>query len=117
MDTENEYNHIINCRQLFQQFIVDMYAKIESERLLYIRQNQSKLRTDEYIHLRDAIASDGNVQNLGRLLILPSTFTGSHRHMHEYAQEAMTYVRKHSRPDLFIMFTCNSSWKEIKDEL
>jgi hypothetical protein len=26
-------NHIIRCRQLFHQFIVDMYAKIESERL------------------------------------------------------------------------------------
>ncbi|UYV73240.1 hypothetical protein LAZ67_10002320 [Cordylochernes scorpioides] len=38
-----ESNHILKCRQLFQQFIVDMYAKVESERLNYIRFNQSKL--------------------------------------------------------------------------
>lgn len=114
---ENEYNHILNCRTFFQQYIVDMYAKIETERLLYIRQNQKKLRTEEYIHLRDAITTDENVENVGRLVILPSSFTGSPRHIHEYAQDAMTYVRKHGRPDLFITFTCNSSWLEIKEEL
>jgi hypothetical protein len=36
-------NHILNCRQLFHQYLVDMYAKIESERLLYIRLNLKKL--------------------------------------------------------------------------
>jgi hypothetical protein len=35
-----EDNHLLRCRQLFHQFIVDMYAKIESERLLYIRINK-----------------------------------------------------------------------------
>lgn len=30
----------------------------------------------------------------------------------------MTYtIRKYGRPDLFITFTCNSSWSEIKEEL
>ncbi|KAG8235758.1 hypothetical protein J437_LFUL015379 [Ladona fulva] len=43
--------------------------------------------------LRDAIANDGNMSDIGRLVILPSTFTGSPRHMHEYAQDAMSYVR------------------------
>ncbi|XP_050683986.1 uncharacterized protein LOC126978909 [Leptidea sinapis] len=94
-----------------------MQAKIEAERLLFIRLNQNKLRTDEYIHLRDAVANDGDVENLGRLVILPSTFIGSPRHMLQYAQDVMAYVRKYGRPDLFITFTCNSSWKEIKDEL
>ncbi|KIH61445.1 hypothetical protein ANCDUO_08281 [Ancylostoma duodenale] len=86
-------NHLLKCRQLFHQFIVDMYAKIESERLLYIRLNQRKLRVDDYIHLRDAVANDGNPTDVGRLVILPATFTGSPRHMHEYAQDAMLYVR------------------------
>ncbi|RCN48933.1 hypothetical protein ANCCAN_05042 [Ancylostoma caninum] len=110
-------NHLLKCRQLFHQFIVDMYAKIESERLLYIRLNQRKLRVDDYIHLRDAIANDGNSTDVGRLVILPATYTGSPRHMHEYAQDAMLYVRTCGRPDLFITFTCNPEWTEIKDEL
>ena len=109
--------HILRCRQLFHQFIVDMYAKIESERLLYVRLNQKKLRVDDYVHLRDAIANDDNANNLGQLVILPSTFTGSPRHMHEYTQDAMTYVRNYGRPDLFVTFTCNPKWQEIQAAL
>ncbi|KIH48241.1 hypothetical protein ANCDUO_21693, partial [Ancylostoma duodenale] len=90
-------NHILNCRQLFQQFIVDMYAKIESERLLYIRLNQKKLRVDDYIHLRDAVVNDGSVSDIGRMVILPATFTGSPRHMNEYAQDAMLMDRNKRR--------------------
>lgn len=112
-----QFNHILKCRELFHQFIVDMFAKIESERLLFIRLNQKKLRADEYIHLRDAIANDGNVTNIGQMVILPATYTGSPRHMNEYAQDAMAYVRKYGRPDLFITFTCNPSWIEITDLL
>ena len=37
--------------------------------------------------------------------------------MHEYTQDAMTSVRKYGRPDLFITFTCNSSWAAIKEAL
>ncbi|XP_040210356.1 uncharacterized protein LOC120941146 [Rana temporaria] len=118
MVRENEQNHILNCRQLFHQFIVDMYAKIESERLLFIRLNQSKLRVEEeYIHLRDAVANDANDEDIGTLVILPAMFTGSPRHMHEYTQDAMTYVRTYGRPDLFITFTCNPGWTEIKEML
>ncbi|XP_075425538.1 uncharacterized protein LOC142465468 [Ascaphus truei] len=110
-------NHILHCRQLFHQFIVDMYAKIESERLLYIRLHQKQLRVDQYIHLKDAVGNDGHVDNIGKMLILPATFTGSPRHMHEYAQDAMAYVRAYGRPDFFITFTCNPAWPEIKIEL
>lgn len=117
MVRDGETNHILKCRQLFHQFIVDMYAKIESERLLFIRLNQKKLRAEEYIHLRDAIAIDGNAANVGQMVILPATHTGSPRHMHEYAQDAMTYVRKYGRPDLFITFTCNPTWTEITNLL
>lgn len=117
MAREGEENHILKCRQLFHQYIVDMYAKIESERLLYIRLNQKKLRSEEYIHLRDALLNDADPNQLGKMVVLPSTVTGSPRHMHEYTQDALTYVRKYGRPDLFITFTCNPAWQEIQDHL
>ncbi|UYV73325.1 hypothetical protein LAZ67_10002729 [Cordylochernes scorpioides] len=98
-----------------QQYIVDMYVKIETERLLFIRLNQTKLRSEKYIHLRDAIATDGNPNDLGKMIILPATFAKSPRHMHEYAQDAMPYVRVYGRPDLFITFTCNPRWEEIRE--
>ena len=82
MTRGTEQNHVINCIQLFHQFIVDMYVNIESKRLQFIRSNQKKLRVDQYIHLRDAVANDGNIENLGTLVILPATFTGSPRQTH-----------------------------------
>ena len=93
-----------------------MYVKIESERLNYIRFHQKELRTEEYVHLQDAIAKDGNIgpHELGKLVILPSGYIGSPRHMHEYMQDAMTYVRNFGNADLFITFTCNPQWEEVK---
>ncbi|XP_068994023.1 uncharacterized protein [Neodiprion pinetum] len=104
---------------LFSQFIVDMMAKIISERLNYICRNQQRLRTEEYIHLRDALNQDGNVDpsNIGQRVILPSSFTGSPRYLHEKTQDAMTYVRNSERPDLFVTFTCNPEWPDIKAKL
>jgi hypothetical protein len=83
----------------------------------YSFKQNKKRRVDDYIHLRDVVASDATVEDIGKMFILPATFTGSPRHMHEYAQDAMTYVRNCGRPDLFKTFTCNSAWAEIKEEL
>ena len=33
--------------------------------------------------------------------------------MHEYAQDAMTYLRHYGRPDLFLTFACYPKWIEI----
>ncbi|XP_044591423.1 uncharacterized protein LOC123269654 [Cotesia glomerata] len=106
-------NVILRCRELCQQFMVDMYAKIEGERLRYLRYNQQKLRAEEYIHLRDAINNNADVAEIGNHVILPSSYVGSPRHMQEYIQDALTFVREYGRPCLFITFTCNPKWPEI----
>ncbi|GIY66653.1 ATP-dependent DNA helicase [Caerostris extrusa] len=66
-------NVILRCLELCQQFMVDMYVKIESERLRYLRHNQQKLRAEEYIHLRDAIANNADTAEIGNSVILPSS--------------------------------------------
>ncbi|CAB3227232.1 unnamed protein product [Arctia plantaginis] len=118
MVRQHQDNYILRYRQLFHQYIVDMYAKVESERLRFLRFNQAKLRSEEYIHLRDAVAGniDGNLNpnDIGNAFILPSSYIGSPRNMQEYIQDAMTYVRHYGRPDLFITFTCNPNWEEIQ---
>ena len=110
-------NHNLKYKDMFHQFVVDIYIKIDSERLLYIRVNQKHLRAEKYVHLRDAEINDGEVREMGQLVIIPSSFTGLPPYMHERTQDAMTYVRHYSRPDLFITFTCNPNWQEIKQEL
>ena len=117
MCRENEFNTLHLAGKLSQQFFVDMYAKIESERLSFLRYNQKTLRVDDYIHLRQALQNDKNPDAIGQLIVLPSTFVGSPRYMHERLQDAMTYVKYYGRPDLFITMTCNPNWPEISQEL
>lgn len=103
------FNPLHYYRDLFSQYIIDMMAKMISERLNYIYRNQQRLRAEEYIHLRDTLNQDANVDpsNIGQRVILPSSFTGSPRYLHEKTQDAMTYVRNYGTPDLCITFTCN----------
>ena len=55
-----------------------MYAKIETERLNYKRNNQPQLRVDNYIHHKGTVGRlDGDATQLGQMVVLPSSFTGS----------------------------------------
>ncbi|GFY20902.1 helitron_like_N domain-containing protein [Trichonephila clavipes] len=96
-----------------------MYVKVESERLRFIALNQTKLRAENYIHLQDAIRNDADLEpnSLGQMVILPSSFVNSARYLHEYTQDAFTYVSNYGRSDLFITMTCNPAWPEITTEL
>ncbi|GFV54585.1 ATP-dependent DNA helicase [Trichonephila clavipes] len=111
MQRVNKFNTLLRCPRLFQQYIVDMYAKVENEILRFIRLNQTKLRDEDYEVLLEAVKNNNNVtsENLGKLVVLPSSFPGGPRYMHKYAQDGMTYVRHKGTPDLFITFTCNPS--------
>ncbi|XP_046868470.1 uncharacterized protein LOC124460918 [Drosophila willistoni] len=88
MVRQHQDNYILRYRQLFHQYIVDMYAKVESELLRFHRFNQAKLRSEEYIPLRDAVAGniEGNLNpnEISNAFILPSSYIGSPRNMQEY---------------------------------
>lgn len=73
---------------LTNQYLVDQYAKIELERLAYISNNQTKLRAENYVHLQEVLQSN----DIGQLVILPSSFTSGHRYLHKKSQDAMSYV-------------------------
>lgn len=114
MEREGKEPYLLLFRILLNQVLVDMYAKIETERLSFIRNNQKKLRSEDYIQLKDAIRkADAQVSELGKMVVLPSSFTGGPRYMHERTQDAMTYVRHFGRPDMFTTFMCNLKWREI----
>ncbi|GFU25608.1 helitron_like_N domain-containing protein [Trichonephila clavipes] len=87
MQRLNEFNTLLRFPRLFQQYIIHMYAKVENERLRFIRLNETKLRAEDYGVLLEAIRNDNNVtsKNLGKLVVLSSSCTGGPRYMHEYA--------------------------------
>jgi hypothetical protein len=105
-------------KHLYQEWVVDQYSKVESQRLFYIRNNQGPLRAAIYGGVADAIANnDANIDNLGRLIILPSSFIGGHRHMAQLYQDSMAIVRQYGKPNLFITMTCNPKWENIVSAL
>ena len=109
---------LLRAKRLFQQYLVDAYCKIETERLHFLRREQTVLRADCYQDFWDAILDrDGDPNNVGRRIILPSTFTGGLHYMHECQQDSMSYVRNYGHPDLFITTATYPSWPEIKDNL
>ncbi|UYV76673.1 hypothetical protein LAZ67_14001678 [Cordylochernes scorpioides] len=81
MVRRNSPNVIVQFGQLFNQFLVDMYAKVENERLRYLTLLQRNLRAESYIHLRNALSTDANINpnSLGQRIILPSSFVNSPR--------------------------------------
>ncbi len=105
-------------KRLYQEWVVDQYSKVEGQRLQWVRLNQTTLRADQYKGMADAMQQDGaNSTNFGRMVVLPTTFVGSPRHMNQLYQDSMALVRKFGKPDLFITMTCNPNWPEILHEL
>ena len=113
-DRPNQHNLFVRGGRLFQQFLVDGFTMVETERLYFHRSNQSKLRCDTYSNIRQSIAS-GNTDptQLGKPVILPSSYTGGPRYMQQNYMDAMALCRWYGCPDLFLTITCNPKWPEI----
>ena len=60
---------------------------------------------------------EADINQVGKQIILSSSFTGSTRYFQQLYQDAMAIVREFGKPDLFITVTCNPKWPEIKKEL
>ena len=101
--------------RLFQEFCLECFAIVQEERLNFFRFNQDKLRVDKYVNVQASTARHGG--DVGRRVVLLSTFIGGPRHMFQKYQDAMAVVRRLRRPSLFITFTCHPEWPEIKDNL
>ena len=94
----HDLNNVLHQgRKLFQQYMVDQYCKVESQRLSYLQWNQDTLRADLYQGVQDSLAS-GDVEQSGRVVILPSSFPGSDRFMQDYYQDSLALVRKYGKP-------------------
>ena len=115
--TPSPVDMLYNCGRLSQQYVVDAFVKVEESRLLFIRLHQDKLRVETYRGLQDwmhqARCGGPTSEQVGRPVILPSSFTGGPRAMYQHYQDSMSIVRRFGRPDLFITFTCNPRWPEI----
>ncbi|XP_043242049.1 uncharacterized protein LOC122391808 [Amphibalanus amphitrite] len=109
--------------RLFQEFACMAFARVETQRLLFLACHQTAIRAELYQRLQDAVPADGALEErgdgdrLGRRIILPASFAGGPRYYQRRYQDAMAIVRVHGRPTFFITFTCNPGWPEIQQAL
>ncbi|KAH7546258.1 hypothetical protein FEM48_Zijuj01G0181200 [Ziziphus jujuba var. spinosa] len=74
---------ILHIGRLLQQFVVDMYVKLETSRLDYFRKNQTEIHAELYQGIMDSVdVGETRGIKVGRRIILPSTFIGGPRDMH-----------------------------------
>ena len=112
-------NPILRGKSLGQQYIVDQFAKCELSRLRYVEIHQKELRAEVYSGAKDALhAADGNsLGKIGKKVILPSSFTGGDRFMHQQFLDSIALYQRFGHPHLFITVTCNPQWPEIQENL
>ncbi|KAG7990160.1 hypothetical protein I3843_02G011400 [Carya illinoinensis] len=116
---------IVSCREYYcyklqirENFVVDMYVKIETSRLDYFRSKQQHIRSELYQGIVDTITlGETDASNVGKRIILPSSFIGGPRDMRKRYMEAMALVQRYGKPDIFLTMTCNPNWQEISNEL
>ncbi|XP_074314232.1 uncharacterized protein LOC141649440 [Silene latifolia] len=89
-------NLLIRGGRLFQQFIVDMYVKIENTRLDFLRLNQEAIRQDLYQGILDTLElGEISACNVGMRIVLPLSFLGGPRDMRRRVFNAkLTWLRK-----------------------
>ena len=113
-DPENPVPH--GAGLLFQQYLVDVYCRVEGMRLAYLRSHQQELRAESYQELASACAGEDfkpGESTVGRRVVLPASYPGSPRHMQGNYLDALAMVRVLGKPDFLITFTANPNWPEV----
>ncbi|EGT35548.1 hypothetical protein CAEBREN_00452 [Caenorhabditis brenneri] len=113
LHVRKEFSPLFHAGKLFQQFVVDVWTRVEQNRLNFIKSNQALLRSEHLRGLQDYVAGEENGP-IGRI-ILPASHSGSPRDMVQQYQDAMTVVSRYGKPDFFLTMTCNPKWREIQE--
>ncbi|KAL6556803.1 hypothetical protein OROHE_006679 [Orobanche hederae] len=83
-------------------------------RIMFIRNNQKLLRSDNHKNLADAVLRENApTTSIGKRFVIPTSFTGGPRYMIQNHQDAMAICKWYGFPDLFITITYNPKWPEI----
>ncbi len=129
----NEFNLIIRSGRLYQQYLCEMFVKVESETLSFLRQNQSVLRASDYTRLCELLVDPSMAKNeiqerakrgqgtkitdVEKLVVLPSTHIRSERYMRQKIYDIISIPNSIGHPDVRITMTCNPYWPEIQNAL
>lgn len=116
-ERSGEYSPILRGKKLFQEFSCDGYASTEQNRLRYFRHNQKRIRSELFQDYKNGISEGLSPDQIGKLIVLPSSHIGSPRHMFEIYQDSMAITRYNKHPDVFLTMTANPKWPEVTEAL
>ncbi|KAI5429927.1 hypothetical protein KIW84_034492 [Lathyrus oleraceus] len=105
INTTNCNGRRVSCRAYYSYMLQGDYVKIESGRLRWVKEHQGDIHSELY------------QENIGKRIILPSSFIGGRRDMTQRYEDGMAIVLNGGKPDIFLTMTCNPSWSEITSEL
>lgn len=80
-------------------------------------ENQTKFRGATHNKIVDAVKKGKNLREHTNGTVLPSSHPHSPKNLFLLYQDAMSIVREYKKSDLFVTFTCNSSWPEIVNSI
>jgi hypothetical protein len=116
----NEFNIVFYVGRLFQQWLVNMFVKVESMRLAwyFLLKHKKIIRAELYLGIVDMLkAGEARASEVGRLVVLPRNFNGGERDVQALFLDAMTLVQRFGKPDYFFSMTCNPYCEEVDREL
>ena len=112
----SDFNRFQLLGRLLNEWFVDMFSRTEDQRLNWIRHNQPKIvrRSDA----SDTVNVDGIPEGHrpGRIF-LPKSFPGSRLYQLRLLSDALAIVSRRGKPTIFLTFTCNPNWPEVKAQL
>ncbi len=111
----NVFNVHHHGNRLYQQWLVNQICKIEMAWMMWAWLNQQQFCHQIYKGLVDYVQS-GQLSSSGTPYILPATITGTPQYMHKKCQDALSLCARFGKPHMFIMFTTNPDWPEIKQQ-
>ncbi|KAL8118471.1 hypothetical protein AgCh_016116 [Apium graveolens] len=104
--------------RLFLQYIVDSWCCIDRGRLKWVELHQSVIRSELYNNIVDNYSCwDVSAADVGKRIFLPSSFVRGNRYMQPNCQDSLVVCKEYGHLDLFVTFTCNPQWIEIRRAL
>nr|XP_009767467.1 PREDICTED: uncharacterized protein LOC104218629 [Nicotiana sylvestris] len=114
-DDEDE---ILHTGRLLQQYSVDEYIILETQRLDFVLFNQYLFKMGILQGLLDILRlGERDASIVGKQKFLPNSFIGGPRDMQQCYMDVIALVQRFGKLDLFITMTCNPSWMKIKEHL
>lgn len=103
---DNEENKILHSGRLFQQYSVDEFIKVKTQRLDFTFFNWDLFRIDVLQEILDILRlGEREASKIGKKKFLPASFTGGPRDMRQRYINAIALVQHFGKSDIFLTMT------------